>query len=379
MLRKTIFWIHLASALTSGTVIAIMSITGIGIAFEEEILAWADREVSQIVPPPDASPLSIEQLQAIVRAKRPDYAFNFLRVPSDPSEAYQFLLDWEDPLYINPYTGEIADTRAQTAHLILHELEMWHRFLGMDGEDTWLIGRHINGACNLAFLLLCITGLYLWMPRALKWRLFKNALLLKKKNASKARDFNWHNVFGIWSLPFLVILAGTAVVISYEWGHNLPFLLHGETPTESRTFGMMATPPARLPTPPADADLLPYDQLIASTKARFPDWQCIGIPMTAAPDRPPATEPIELYLTRPDFMPSRAWTPVEVDPYTGEILQFTRFQDRSPGLRARVWARFLHTGAGYGVPGKIVATLASAASLVLVYTGFALAYRRFRS
>lgn len=55
----------------------------------------------------------------------------------------------------------------------------------------------------------------------------------------------------------------------------------------------------------------------------------------------------------------------------------TRFQDRGTGMKARVWIRFLHTGEAFGLIGKIVATLATAASLVLEYTGFALSWRRF--
>ncbi|MDQ8184829.1 PepSY-associated TM helix domain-containing protein [Pelagicoccus sp. SDUM812002] len=377
MFRKTIFWIHLVSGLISGIVIAIMSITGIAIAFEEEILAWVDREVSHVDVPDETTPLSIEQLLAIVREKRPDHASEYLRVHSDPTAACQFLVGYEDPLYVNPYTGEITDTRAHTAHEIIHKLEMWHRFFGLDSEDTWIIGRHINGAANLAFLLLCLTGIYLWFPRALKLRLFKKGLTFNKKATGKARDFNWHNVFGIWSLPGLVILAATAVVISYEWGHKIPFLLNGEEATKSRTFGMMAVPPAVVPTPPDGSTPLPYEQILASTKEMFPDWVSIGFSTTANEGSAPTSKPILLNLTRPDHMPSRAWTPVEVDPYTGKMLQFTRFQDRSAGLRARVWTRFLHTGAGFGFWGKSVACLFTLGSLFLVYTGFALSWRRF--
>lgn len=66
-----------------------------------------------------------------------------------------------------------------------------------------------------------------------------------------------------------------------------------------------------------------------------------------------------------------------LDPFRGDVLRQVAFADRSPGLRARVWMRFLHTGEAFGLPGKIIATLATAASLVLVYTGFALSWRRF--
>jgi hypothetical protein len=39
--------------------------------------------------------------------------------------------------------------------------------------------------------------------------------------------------------------------------------------------------------------------------------------------------------------------------------------------------RFLHTGEAFGFIGKVIATVATAGSLFLVYTGFALSYRRF--
>ncbi len=49
--RKSIFWIHLVSGLVTGTVVLIMSVTGILIAFEEEILEWIDRDVSKVSSP----------------------------------------------------------------------------------------------------------------------------------------------------------------------------------------------------------------------------------------------------------------------------------------------------------------------------------------
>jgi uncharacterized iron-regulated membrane protein len=39
--RKAVFWVHLAAALLAGLVIAIMAFTGMALAFEKEIIAWA--------------------------------------------------------------------------------------------------------------------------------------------------------------------------------------------------------------------------------------------------------------------------------------------------------------------------------------------------
>jgi uncharacterized iron-regulated membrane protein len=43
---------------------------------------------------------------------------------------------------------------------------------------------------------------------------------------------------------------------------------------------------------------------------------------------------------------------------------------------ARSWLRFLHTGEALGLIGQAVAGAASAGSLVMIWTGLALAYRR---
>lgn len=45
--------------------------------------------------------------------------------------------------------------------------------------------------------------------------------------------------------------------------------------------------------------------------------------------------------------------------------------------RVRSWTRFLHTGEALGGVGQFLAGLACLGGCVLVYTGFALSWRRF--
>jgi uncharacterized iron-regulated membrane protein len=49
---------------------------------------------------------------------------------------------------------------------------------------------------------------------------------------------------------------------------------------------------------------------------------------------------------------------------------------QTPGQRARSWMRLAHTGEEYGLIGQTIAGIASLAACFLVYTGFALAWRR---
>jgi uncharacterized iron-regulated membrane protein len=380
-LRRSIFWIHLACGLAAGGVIAIMSVTGVAIAFEQEILAWADREASRIPALTiEARPRPLEQLRADIQATRPDFPVTGFEVPRDPAKAYTAYSGWGNKLYVNPYTGELRASEAKGVHDVIHLLEEWHRWLAFP-EEHYLTGKLITGICNLAFLGLCLTGLYLWWPKALRWPALKRSLWFAKTKTAKAREFNWHNVFGIWSLPVLVVLVATAVAISFAWGHRLVFAAFGEEAPKSRNYGMMAVAPPTVPTPPSGTQPVSLATAIAELSATFPEWETIGVqfPRPGTVSDTAILPPLDFGVTVPDTMPSRAFIPVKSNPYTGEILQAVRFQDRSPGLQARVWVRFIHTGAAFGLVGKIVATAATLASLVLVYTGFALSWRRFFS
>ncbi len=66
------------------------------------------------------------------------------------------------------------------------------------------------------------------------------------------------------------------------------------------------------------------------------------------------------------------------DAASGTLLRREAFTDQGPGRRARALLRFAHTGEVFGVVGQTVAGLVSLGSLVLVYTGVALSWRRWR-
>jgi uncharacterized iron-regulated membrane protein len=66
-----------------------------------------------------------------------------------------------------------------------------------------------------------------------------------------------------------------------------------------------------------------------------------------------------------------------MNPFTGEFLSRETFADLTPARQIRSWTRFLHTGEAVGWIGQAVAGLASLGGCFLVYTGFALAWRRF--
>ena len=63
----------------------------------------------------------------------------------------------------------------------------------------------------------------------------------------------------------------------------------------------------------------------------------------------------------------------------GAVVQWQPYDQGSLGQKARGWLRFAHTGELAGLPGQIIAGLGCLGGVMLVYTGWALAWRRFWS
>ena len=67
-----------------------------------------------------------------------------------------------------------------------------------------------------------------------------------------------------------------------------------------------------------------------------------------------------------------------LDPVTADVVKWEPFAGQNMGRRLRAWVRPLHTGEAAGLVGQAIAFLASAGGTMLVWTGLALAWRRFR-
>ncbi len=88
--------------------------------------------------------------------------------------------------------------------------------------------------------------------------------------------------------------------------------------------------------------------------------------------------PVLIAIKTSDAWPRTAQSNLYLDPFTGGVLKREGFADLPPGRRVRTWLRFLHTGEALGRGGQFIAGLTCVGGCFLVYTGFALAWRRFK-
>jgi len=376
MIRKFIFWCHLLCGVTAGVVILMMSVTGVLLTYERQMVAWADRSA---LPPVSvqAQRLPLDQIINSVREHEPE-AWPFpVTVYADAEQPVSIALGRGRVLYLDPYTGAVLGEGAKGIREFFTLILQWHRWFNVtgDGRDT---ARAITGASNLMFLFLVLSGMYLWLPRTWKWVMFRVRLTFNpENNSSKARDFNWHHVFGIWSSIPLTIVVATATVFSYPWASNSVYRVFGEQPPARG-----GPPGSTLRIDSADglpADLtdvqvsntLPIEQLFNTASAKREDWNMITMRI---PDN--LSEPVVFSIDSGDGGQPQSQASLSLSAQTGEVVWFESFAEQSAGRQARSLIRRLHTGEALGITGQTIAGLVSFAGIILVWTGLALAYRR---
>jgi len=395
--RAILFWTHLAIGVVAGVVILVMCVTGVALTYEKQMLEWADRgampaTASGGVPmPPEALLLAASADAGAVPAA--------LTLRSDRRAPATVTFDGNRVRLVDPATGRSLGEPSPRLRQFFRVMTNWHRWLAMEGTGR-STGRQLTGASNLGFLFIVLSGLYLWLPKVLTWVQVQHVLWFRRGLTPKARDFNWHNVIGIWSaLPLALVVAG-AVPISYGWAGNLVFRLAGEAPPAPNGGGPGAGPggPRRPGGPEGGAaregagrqregrragggaqggaagtafSAPGLDGAIAAAAAAVPDWRTATVRF-AAPAAPYTVAVDAGHGGQPQYR-----TTFTIDRATSQVTRRETFADLGPGRQWRTWFRFVHTGEYYGLTGQTIAGLVSAGGAVLVYTGVALALRRF--
>ena len=78
-----LFWLHLVCGVAAGVVILIMSVTGVLLAYQRQITAWADTRGYHVEPASER--LTADAIVAKVRELRPDVSPTAVMVRSEPT------------------------------------------------------------------------------------------------------------------------------------------------------------------------------------------------------------------------------------------------------------------------------------------------------
>lgn len=369
MLRKSFFWAHLIAGFCVGFFVLTMSVTGVFLTYEAQIVDFA---VARAVKAPEADvPLDPDAmvLASLAGGGQPGHSLVLSRQTDAPAK----LLAGRESIALDPYTGAPLEDAGAATKAFFAKVTALHRWLSVSGPTE--VGGAVISAANLVFLFLVASGLYLWLPPILRWRRLKFQLLFRRGLPSpQARHYNWHHVFGIWALVPLFVITLSGVVMSYSWANTLVFTAFGEQAPQGRPGGppgLSVNVQGSVQGSVMEGLPQPYSTLLESAAADAPDWKRATIVL-------PAQDDVYLQVTMDEGngVQSSAKTQLVFDRMSGESVTQTSGATGTRGMRLRGWFRFVHTGEIYGILGQTIAGLASLAALILVYTGASLGIRR---
>ncbi len=364
MIRKAIFWLHLLCGVAAGVVVLMMSLTGVILTYERQILAWEDQ--AYFADSDGRTSLPIETL--IEQASQANFMPESVTVAADPSAPVVLRQGRSQERIVNPYSGEVHPPHSYSVDSFFSTVTAWHRWFNVTGEGR-ANARAVTGIANLMFLFLIVSGLYLWLPAVLRWSTMRLRLWFHPNAQSgQARDFNWHHVFGFWSAIPLAVVVATATVFNYSWANTLVYRLAGEEPPQRGGSAQQEQPvPA-----PANATALSFVDIIERAEQYSQQWRTMTITL---PEQGSAA--LAISIDEGNGGQPQKRHALTLNAYTGEEIAWLPFSQLSAGRQARSWVRFLHTGEALGILGQTIAGLVSFASILMVWTGFALAWRRF--
>jgi uncharacterized iron-regulated membrane protein len=386
LFRRILFWTHLACGALAGVFILAMSITGVLLTYEHQMVDGAARRNHVVADGRER--LGLDTLARAAQSAGRDNPRLSLLIDADATAPVTVSAGRDAASLLDPFTGDAIDDASAAQRGFFRTIENWHRWLGGDSRST---RAKLLDYANLGFLFITMSGLYLWLPAVWRWRTVQGLLLFQRRYVNaKVRDFNWHHVFGAWMLVPLFLIALSGVVMSFPWANNMVYAAFGEqAPQRGGPPGAAGGPGAATPgqaqrtrrpdngsgaAPAAlDAPRASLQQLFDAAIAQVPDWKRVTLPLAASGPRVDIAVEIKSSERR---APRRTVVLNASDGSVIEVQGANAPTTPSAGQKARTWFRFVHTGEQYGIVGQTIAGLASLAACFLVYTGLALAWRR---
>lgn len=369
-LRRIVFWLHLTTGVIAGAIIFVLSLTGMLLGYERQIVAAFDSRGTVAVPAGGVR-LGLDEMLAKANIEQRSVSMITVRAAPEQAVLVRPAAARAVPIALDPYSGaSLPLPVGGPVRTFMAKIRQWHLVLGTP-EGPWRPVAHaVSGVAVSALLVLVPMGLWLWWPAQWTRASVGRLLWFHPGLAGKARDFNWHNSVGVWSAAPLFVMALTSVLLVYQWPNEL-ILRMGATPPSAPPASPASSQAAQSP----DAPLASWSALHDAVMRRHPGWQTVTFTM-GRPDQKPVVQAV--VLEGNTFRPDQR-TVLTLDAVTTIPVRVVEHGTLPLGRRLIAWVRYTHTGEAFGLLGQTVATVTSAAGVLLVWTGMALAWRRFRA
>jgi len=332
-----------------------LGITGCILAFEHEIGLLT--VPYQFVEPQGKPYLQPSEIKKITDRTLPDKTIHGIAyggpnkaiVASFYSESYYYLM------YLNPYTGEVLKTRNMDDDFFRIVLD-GHFYLWLPPE----IGQPIVASATLIFVIMMITGIILWWPK--NKAASKQRFSIKWNAKWRRVNYDLHNVLGFYMTWVAILLAVTGLVWGFQWfAKSLYWITSGGK--EAIEFYMPVS--EKLSTAKLDAPAI--DILWERMTKEYPSAEVleVHVPENDSSAIEVAANPDDGTYWKADYRYFDQNTLKEI-PVTH---MYGKFADTSVADKIARMNYDVHVGAIAGLPGKILAFIASFICASLPVTG----------
>lgn len=374
-MRRHLLRVHRWAGIALAGFLVLAGATGSFLAFHHEIDAAFVPGLHEASPQPTRA--SLDAIAARIEAANPRLTVGYFVLSQHADKALRAVLNTREAadagrldregaahteVYVDPYSGRVLGERrwgevgATRAHIVpmVYRLHM-SLFAGTAGQ--W-----ITGIVAALWIAAMVIGIVLAIPRLGHWR---TAFGVKWRSSRARVLFDLHRTVGLGGFAVLAVIAFTGLYM------NLPAVIEPAVsalaPFTQRPASVRAAGAAR-----SDVWRIGWDAAYASARRMEPSHPLAVI------GRVEARGYYQVRFMPPDDIMDAGTIRFFVDGRDGSVLG--RFDDRrgTLGDLIRIWQFPLHSGQGFGMPGRILICVAGVMPLLLATTGLWLWMRRRR-
>jgi uncharacterized iron-regulated membrane protein len=355
-LKKLAGKIHLWLGLATGIVVFIIAITGAIYCFAPELQSL---QRYRHVQPSQQEFLPPSVIRQIAAGKLPGKTIQRIYYDARDKSVMVLFLKADEYTYsafINPYDGSVLKVRNNDRDFLSVVLKIHRTLLIPYGHD-------IIRWSTVIFILMMISGLILWWPK--NRRTAKHGFVVKWKASPKRLNYDLHKVLGFYVTWIAIFIALTGLMFAFESFADFTYKLTGH----ERSI-VQKKPPVSDTTLTVNEDAPAIDLVWKAVKPDLHNKYAAAmlvLPATKAGPILLRANPATTTLYKTDFR--------YFDQYSGNEI---------PG--AYVWGKYkdahtladnikrmnydIHTGAVFGLPGRIALFFVALVVASLPITGF---------
>lgn len=354
-LKKLIAQIHLWLGLIVGLIIMIIALTGAIYCFAPELqnrtqpYRKVQQENTAFLPPSTLKQIAEKELPG-KQAKRIYYGNKeqSVHVLFRNKEEYSY------SVFINPYHGNVLKVRNNKKDFFSVTLDLHRTLLIPHGHEVvrW---------STVAFFIIIVSGLVIWWPR--NKRAAKQGFTIKLRTSPKRLNYDLHRVLGFYASWVILLTVFTGLIWTFDSFADLTYKLTG-----SKRSIVQKKPPVGDTTLLSNADALnsvwanvqnDLHNRYAAMLFVLPDKRSDPILLRANPDSK------TLYKT--DFRYFNRNTAEEI---SGSYVWGNYADAKTVADHIKRMNYDIHTGAVWGLPGRIALFFAALIIASLPVTGF---------